>query len=171
MTTDEDKSLTLLISKMQQKRDDLLMELEKVQKWLTQVEVIISQGKAIVEKAMIEGISPNISQTSAQQVHLEPLEAPEAKAGRILRLIGDKPDTEKNHPEKIRQLFEESGGAMTIQQMDDEFRNRNWPIKSDRRRQIIYNTLVRRNDWFVRLGDKLWGLKGRDDVGAHLDTA
>lgn len=172
MNTEKDKSIALLISRMQEKRDNLLFELEKVQKWLNQIDIFIGQGKDIVgdvEKAISGEISAPLPECPAQtNIKVEP---PENKIDRIMRLMGDKSDTETSHPEKIRQILEESGGPLSMSQIHNQFLARNWPIKSGRPRQIIYNTLIRRDDWFVKLGDRLWGLKGRDDIEPNLETA
>lgn len=156
MNGQEDTSITALIAKMKEKKDKLLTELEEVQQWLTKLEAMVDQGKAIIgEKS--ENIPEPPSQTAIKD------EAPEAKAGRVLSLI--KPNAEKTHAEKCKQLLEESGEPLSLAQLDDLFEKRTWPIncKKKNRRLVIYNSMKRRENWFVKVGDKKWGLKGRDD--------
>ncbi len=163
MVDQEEKSITALISKMQRKKDDLLTELEKVQKWLTTVESIINQGKAIVgePEPVIGEISGTLSKVSAE-IHGE-VELPETKAGRILRLIG-----EKTHAEKIKEILSE-GKRLKLQEISDEFTARNWPINSKslkNRLQVIKNNLVGKvgKAWFdYDESTKTWGLKGQSE--------
>lgn len=159
MNGQEDTSITALITKMKQKKDNLLTELEEVQQWLTKLEAMVDQGKAIIGEKSV-----TIPELSSQMAIED--EAPEAKAGRVLSLI--KPNAEKTHAEKCKQLLEESGNPLTLAQLDELFDKRKWPIKGNNRRLVIYNSLRRNsegkgNDWFVKAGDKKWGLKGRDD--------
>lgn len=164
MDSQDEKFITALISKMEQKRDNLLRELEEVQKWLTSMESIISQGKVIVGETNI-GKASDIPIEIPTKDHVE-AEPPEAKVGRVLNLL--KPDVQKPHAAKCKQLLEESGGPLSLAQLDVLFDKRSWPIKGDNRRLVIYNSMRRNSegkgkDWFVKAGVKKWGLKGRDD--------
>jgi len=150
----EDNSITPLVEKMQRKRDELLKELEKVQEWLNQMDVIINRGKAII------GAEPAINHEPPAKTLIDE-EKPETKAGRILRLIEEKPDAEKSYAEKIKKLFEELGG-MRVPKIDAQFRERNWPINGKNRNQIIRNALHRKSEWFVLSKDnKIWDLRKR----------
>ena len=96
MVDSEDKSIAAMITKMKQKRAELLTELEKVQEWLSQLEAILNRGKAIIGEESISTAIPTPPSPDNEK--------PDAKAGRILRLI-EKPDAEKSHAEKIKKLF------------------------------------------------------------------
>jgi hypothetical protein len=153
MVDPEDKSLSAMIAKMQEKRAELLTELERVQEWLSQVNMIFNRGKAIIGEE-----SPTAPTPAPPSLDNE---KPETKVGRILRLIGDKPDSEKTHADKIRQILEEAGGPLTIPQIDAKFKEKDWPITGKYRNQSIRNNLLRKSTWFVQLEDKTWNLVER----------
>ena len=48
-----------------------------------------------------------------------------------------KPDAEKNQLEKIRQILQESGGPLSVPQIDAKFSEKVWPIKGEHRKQVI----------------------------------
>jgi len=152
MVDPEDKSIAAMITKMEQKRAELLTDLEKVQEWLNQLEAILSRGKAIIGEESTSTPTPALPSPDNEK--------PDAKAGRILRLI-EKPDAEKSHAEKIKKLFEELGG-MSVPKIDAQFRERNWPINGKNRNQIIRNALNRKSEWFEMSKDKkTWNLVKR----------
>jgi hypothetical protein len=173
MVGPEDKSLSAMIAKMEEKRAELLMELEKVQEWLSQVDAVFTRGKAIIGEESISTPAPVPSSADNKKMETisvrisESARMSEAISSRILRF---KPDAEKTHPEKIRQIFQEFGSPLSIPQIDAKFYEKGWPIKGNNRRQIIRNALVKRSAghvkvstsvWFVNLGDKTWDLVER----------
>jgi len=153
MVDAEDKPIMAMIAQMQLKRAELLTELEKVQEWLSQVDAIFNRGKAI--------IGDESSPTPTHTTICFDEEKPDAKAGRILRLI-EKPDTPKTHAEKIKKLFEELG-SMSVPSIDFQFNKREWEIKGKNRNQIIRNALLSKPEWFVQSpkDKKIWDLKER----------
>lgn len=144
MVDSEDKSIAAMIAKMEGKRAKLLSELEKVQEWLSQVDMIFSRGKAIIGEESTSTPTPAPPPPDNEK--------PETTAGRILRLI-EKPDAEKSHAEKIKKLLEDLGG-MSVPKIDAQFRERNWPINGKNRNQIIRNALNRKSEWFALSKDK-----------------
>lgn len=162
MVDAEDKPIMAMIAKMERKRTELLTELEKVQEWLSQFDAILNRGKAIIgeERVTIPGLPVKL---------IVDEEKPETKAGRILRLIGDKPDAEKTHAEKIRQILEESGGPLSIPKIDAQFLEREWPINGKNRNQIIRNALLSKPEWFARSpkDNKIWDLRERIEQSAQ----
>lgn len=171
MVDQEDKSITAMIAKMQRKRNELVTELEKVQEWLSQLDTILNRGKVIIGEESTSA-APSPAPLSPENKETETIKSriSESISGRILRLI-DKPDAEKTHAEKCKQLLEEAGSPLSLAQLSDQFLKRNWPIKGNNRRLIIYNSMTRRKDWFMSLGNKMWGLKGRDDQQEKLEIA
>jgi hypothetical protein len=122
-------------------RDQLLeklKEFEKIQGRIGQLEAFINQGKLLI------GDEPERIDT----------DKPETKAGRILRRLG-----EKTNAEKIVEILKVTGRAMTVPEIVNEFKARNWQLGEKNRMQIIRNALkTKQGDLFEKVGIGLWDL-------------
>jgi flagellar motility protein MotE (MotC chaperone) len=124
-------------------RDQLLeklKEFDSIKERLDRLEVFINQGKLLI------GEEPEKIDTQKS----------ESTPRRILRLFG-----EKTNPEKIMEILEASGRAMTVPEISNEFRARNWRLSEKNRMQILRNALKGKPEWFEKEGVGLWNLKWR----------
>ena len=136
MVPHEDTPEMSLVAKMQQKRDQLLKELEEVQGWLNQWDSYIARAKVIIGEK---------SSTSIDISQREPI--------RIIRFTG-----EKRNWEKIKLILQEAGKPMTVPEIYEAFIFHNWLIHGKNPKTVIRNTLKDKSDVFER-SDKAWHLK------------
>jgi len=136
MVANEDTPEVSLVAKMQQKRDQLLKELDEVQGWLNQWDTYIARAKSIIGEK---------SSTS--------IDIPQKEPVRIIRFTG-----EKRNWEKIKLILKESERPMTVPEIYTAFVNRNWRIHGKNPKTVIRNSLLGKSDIFEKI-DKSWQLK------------
>jgi hypothetical protein len=131
------------IESAQLERDKLLEELkefEKIKERLGQIEAFINQGKLLL----------------GDKSRRNDVKELDSKPTRIPYLYG-----EKTNPEKIVEILRASGRAMTVPEIANEFKARNWHLSEKSRMQIIRNALKGKPGWFEKEGTGLWNLKER----------
>jgi len=141
--TDYHGSIRGAIESALRERDQLLdklKEFDRLKEQLGQIEAFINQGRLLL------GDEP-------KNVDTHKSEAGGLAMVHFLR--------EKTNPEKILEILKATGRAMTVPEIVNEFRNRNWQLSEKNRMQIIRNALKGKPDWFGKEGVGLWNLKER----------
>lgn len=135
----------------QQEANDLMEQLKKFQKLqqrLIQLSTFIEQGKLILG---IESLDT-----------LKPTSSPGKKKG--LGLIYPEDLEEQPIYLKVVQILRETGISMTLSDLAEEFRKRNWKLSKKNARQVLRNTMKAKPEMFLKKGlgeggKVLYGLK------------
>ena len=131
------------VESAERERDQLLeklKELEKVKERLGQVEAFISQGRILI------GVQPSkivSDEPSRGDLGLVPFVKP------------------KPNYEKILEVLKASGRSMTLSEISNEFRARQWPLSEKNPLEILRTSLKSKPHLFVKKGRGTWDLKER----------
>jgi hypothetical protein len=141
---DYQDAIKTAIESAMQERDQLLEQLrgvDKIKERLGQIEAFINQGRLL--------IGEDSAKTDAEKPEAEPI--------RVVRFL-----KEKTNAEKIVEVLRATGRAMTVPQIVNEFKARNWQLGEKNRMQIIRNTLKSKEGvLFKKVGIGLWDLMDR----------
>lgn len=134
------------IESAMQERDQLLEELkgfDKIKERLGQIEAFINQGRLLLGEGYARNNRNDHPRTMA-----------EAISESVKKAFGG-----KTNAEKIVEILKATGRAMTVPEIVNEFKARNWQLGEKNRNQIIRNTLKsKEGNLFEKVGIGLWDL-------------